>query len=105
MTAVRPRWSVIALTSAALAVALAVAQVHSPLRVLVILWFVLVCPGMTIVRRLRITDPAAELTLALGLSVALATAVASIGLYSGLWSPGATLGVLVVITVVAAVLP
>jgi hypothetical protein len=105
MTAVRSRWSVIALTSAALAVALAVAGVHSPLRVLVILWFVLVCPGMTIVRRLRITDPAAELTLALGLSVALATAVASIGLYSGLWSPAATLAVLVVITLVAAVVP
>jgi uncharacterized membrane protein len=105
MTAVRSRWSLIALTSAALAVALAVAGVHSPARVLVILWFVLLCPGMTIVRRLRITDPAAELTLALGLSVALATVVASIGLYSGLWSPGATLAVLVVITVVAAVLP
>ena len=103
MTALRSRWPVIALGSAALAVTLAVAQVHSPLRVLVILWFV--CPGMTIVRRLRITDPASELTLALGLSVALATAVASIGLYSGLWSPGATLAVLVVITLVAAVLP
>jgi hypothetical protein len=105
MTAVRSHWSVIALSSGALAAALAAAGVHSPLRVLVILWFVLVCPGMTIVRRLRITDPAAELTLALGLSVALATAVASIGLYSGLWSPDTTLAVLVVITLVAAVLP
>ena len=101
----RSGWAVIVVVSAALAGALEVSAVDSPLRVAVMLWFVLICPGMAIVRRLRLGDAVTELALAVGLSVALAVLVASIGLYSGLWAPGATLAVLIAITLVAAALP
>jgi hypothetical protein len=105
VSALRAHWTGIALASAALAGAFEVADLHSPLRVAVMLWFVLVCPGMAVVRLLRLHDPADEIALAVALSVALATAVAGIGLYSGLWAPGATLSVLIFITVGAAVAP
>jgi hypothetical protein len=104
MSAVRSHWAAIAATSAVLAGALAVVGVHSPLRVAVVLWFVLVCPGMAIVRLLRLPDAVAELTLAVAVSLTLATFIAGIGLYSGLWAPGATLAVLIAITIGAAAL-
>jgi hypothetical protein len=102
MSVPRDRWAVIAVTSAVLAGALEVAGVHSPLRVAVMLWFVLACPGMAIVRLLRMADVAAAVTLAVAVSITLATAVAALGLYSGLWAPGATLAVLIAITIGAA---
>jgi hypothetical protein len=94
-------WPLLATASALLAGALALADVHSPLRVLVVLWFVLACPGGSIVRFLRLGDPVAELTLAVGVSLALATIVAVTDLYLGLWSPDATLLVLIAVTLVA----
>jgi uncharacterized membrane protein len=105
MSPLRTRWHTVSTASALLAGAFAVANVHSALRVAVMLWFVLVCPGIAIVRRLGVTDGAAELALAVGLSVALAAAVAAIGLYTGLWAPGATLAILIAITIGAGAAP
>jgi flagellin-like protein len=69
--------------------------------VLVVLWFVLVCPGIALVRLLRLEDPFAELTLAVAVSIALALVLSGVGLYAGLWSPTVTLCVLIAITVTA----
>ena len=105
MSSLRSRRQSVATASALLAGAFEVANVHSSLRVVVMLWFVLVCPGIAVVHRLGVTDGAAELALAVGLSVALTTAVAAIGLYTGLWAPGATLAVLIAITIGAGAAP
>jgi hypothetical protein len=105
VSAVRSRWADIALASAVLAGVFQVVGAHSPVRVAVILWFVLVCPGLAVVRLLRLSDPVAELSLAVAVSIALAVGVAGIGLYSGLWSPGATLAVLIAITIGAVAAP
>lgn len=83
---------------------LALADVRSPLRVLVSLSFLLVCPGMAIVRHWRLRAPIVELALATGLSVALATLVAGVMLYAGVWSMELGLLLLAGITVAGAAL-
>ncbi len=69
------------------------------LRAPVGLFFLLLCPGMAIVRLLETRDPVAELTLAIALSIALDVIVAGGLLYAGAWSPNAALGILMAITV------
>jgi len=101
----RPGWAEVLVASALLAGAVQLAAPQSPVRIAVVLWFVLVCPGMALVRRLALHDAATELALAVALSIALAMAVGGVALYSGLWAPGATLGILIVLTVGATVAP
>ena len=60
------------------------ADVHSPIRPLVALWFLSLCPGMAFVRLLDIEEGYVELTLAIALSLALNTAVATAMLYAHL---------------------
>lgn len=51
------------------------------------LWFILFCPGMAFVRLLKINNPLFEFTLAVGLSLSLATVVATAVLYLHIWNP------------------
>lgn len=105
MSVPRTAWSQILVASAALAGAAQIAGVPTPVRLAVLLWFLLVCPGMAIVRLLDLDDPTAEFALAVALSVALAVAVGGAALYSGLWAPGAALAILIAVTVGAAAVP
>jgi uncharacterized membrane protein len=105
MIARRAWWGPLAVASALSAGALDAADVHSAVRVAVAVWFVLVCPGIAVVRLLRLDDAAAELALGVAVSIALAVAVGATTLYAGHWSPGVTLAVLVAITVAAAGAP
>ena len=105
MSVRRPGWREVLVASALLAGAVQLTAGHSPLRLAVILWFVLVCPGMAVVRLLRVEDVVTELALAVALSLALAMAAGGVALYSGLWSPGATLAILIAFTVGVAVAP
>jgi uncharacterized membrane protein len=50
------------------------------------LWFLLICPGMALVRFLGIQDSLTELVIAIALSLGLDTAVAMVMLYIGFWS-------------------
>ncbi len=63
-------------------------------RPVVMMWFLFVCPGMVIMRFFRFRSPAIEWSIALGLSFAIDGIVSSILLYSGRWSPLATLVIL-----------
>jgi hypothetical protein len=105
MSRIRAWWGPVAIASAILAGVLAASGTHSPVRVAVTLWFLLVCPGMALVRLLALDDAAAELALAVALSIALAVGAGGVLLYSGRWSPGTTLGILIAITVTAAAAP
>ncbi len=65
------------------------------LRPIIVMWFLLVCPGMMLGRFLRLREPAVEWTLALALSLSIDAILAGIQLYAGRWSPTATLAILI----------
>jgi hypothetical protein len=69
------RWPVAIVLSIALLDGLVVTGVHSPVRLLLTLWFLLVCTGMSFVPLLAIREPAIELASGVGASVALDTVV------------------------------
>jgi hypothetical protein len=74
------------------------------IRPLVTLWFLAVCPGMAFIRLLRIKDRRTEWSLAIALSVALATLAAAASLYAKAWSSNGVLAALICLTVVGVVL-
>ena len=62
---------------------------------IIVMWFLFVCPGMVLVRFFRLSEPVSEWTLAIALSLAIDAIVAGIQMYAGLWSPAATLAILI----------
>jgi hypothetical protein len=60
-----------------------------------VMWFLFVCPGMTVVRFLRLAEAVIEWMLALALSFAIDACVACILLYAGWWSPERVLSILI----------
>jgi hypothetical protein len=99
---IRSAWPPILIASALLAGVLVFADVNGTVRLLAVLWFLLVCPGVAIVRLLDLEDLLAEVTVGVGLSAALAIVVSGVMLYAHAWSPEATLAILLGITIVAA---
>ena len=93
--------AIIVVSSAAIAI-LTYAGVESPVRVAFAFWFLLVCPGMALVRLLRLKDVIVELTLAVALSLALDALVASALVYTGLWSSKSSLAILIAISIAGA---
>ncbi|MCK6209402.1 hypothetical protein KZX45_02460 [Georgenia sp. EYE_87] len=74
-------------------------------RAAVELSFLLVCPGLALVRILRLPSRLAVASLAVALSLVLDQVVAMVAMYAGGWSPGAALVALAVLTVAAALAP
>ncbi len=95
-------WPVAIMLSAAIVGALAVGGTGSPLRPIVTLGFLTVCPGMAIIRLLQLEDVLTELTLAVAFSIALDSLVAGTMLYVGWWSPRWALGLLLGVSVIGA---
>lgn len=60
-----------------------------------VMWFLFVCPGMTVVRFFRLAEAVIEWMLAFALSFAIDACVASILLYAGWWSPVRVLSILI----------
>ena len=67
------------------------------LRPLIVMWFLFVCPGMSIIRLLRLREAIVEWTLSFAFSFALDAIIAGLQLYAKLWSPSVTFAVLVVL--------
>jgi hypothetical protein len=102
----RGRWlwpAIIGLSAVAVGLA-TLAGVQGPVRAGLALWFLLICPGLALVRLLRLDDTVFELTLGVALSLALDTLVAGGLLYAGAWSPAGALAVLIAISVAGALL-
>jgi hypothetical protein len=74
-----------------------------PLRPWLVVPFLLVCPGMVLARRLHLAEWWVELLLAIGLSVAVDTLLATVMVYAGVWSPKLLLAVLVCLTLIAGI--
>ena len=89
------RWIIVA--GAASTALLAALDVSGPLRALVTIGFLVVCPGMSLTRLIDLGDALTEMTLAIAMSVALTGLVGGTLLYFGLWSPGAGSAILVAI--------
>lgn len=68
----------------------------------VVLGFALVCPGMALVRLLRIGEPLLELAVAIALSVSVGLLASLAMIYAGLWSPKGLFAVLVAVAIVGA---
>ena len=75
----------------------------TPVRPVIVIWFLFVCPGMLLVRFLRLHTPLVEWILALTLSFAIDAIVAGIQLYAGRWSPSSTLEILIGLSIGGAV--
>lgn len=76
----------------------------APLRALVTLWFLAVCPGMAWVRLLNVDNSLARWTLAVGLSLALVTLLAEGMALAGAWSPPGAVAALIVLSLAGAAL-
>lgn len=64
-----------------------IADVAGPPRQVAAIVFLLFVPGWSLIRNLRLGNPALEVSLAVGVSVALAVAIALTMLAAGKWSP------------------
>jgi hypothetical protein len=67
------------------------------------LWFVTICPGMSLVSLLKLGHFIIEVTLAIALSLSLDAIVVGIFLYAGYWSPPAMLWVLIILSLIGPV--
>lgn len=75
----------------------------TPFQPYIVMSFVCFCPGMALVRFLRLNDLAVELSLAVALSLSVASIIAGAFLYSKHWSPLDTLTALVLLTLTCSV--
>jgi len=82
--------------------AVLIAGAESPLRTLLAVWFLLVCPGLALAPLVRLSDALGTATVAIALSIALDMIVAAALLYAGVWSPVAAFMILATITLAGA---
>ncbi len=97
-------WPLVIIASALGAGLMMFSNTVSPLRPVLIFWFLLICPGMAFLRLLRLQERLTELTLAIALSLALDTIVAEAMISARLWSPQAGLVTLIGLSIGGAVL-
>lgn len=96
-------WPAISILSAGATIFVTLVVPASPLRSLVVMWFLCVCPGIAPVRLLRFHEPVVEWTLVVALSFALDALVGGIQLYAGRWSPTLTLEILIALSLAGAI--
>ncbi|MFL5628339.1 MAG: hypothetical protein ACJ788_22395 [Ktedonobacteraceae bacterium] len=96
-------WPTIIILSAVAAGLVNFVFTDTAMRPFIVFWFLFVCPGMVLVRFLRLNQPVVEWTLALALSFAIDAIVAGIQLYAGKWSPPGTLSILIGFSLGAAI--
>jgi hypothetical protein len=71
----------------------------SPLRTVLVVWFLAACPGLAAIGLLRLRDPWLEVAIVPALSLAIDVIVAGFLSYAGLWSTSAAIIILVAISV------
>ena len=79
-------------------------EVQGPIQLLLALWFMLVCPGLPLVKLLHLKSRPIEWIVIVALSLALDTIVATTYSYLGIWSTENCLLTLIGISYVGAVL-
>lgn len=84
--------------------ALVMGDISTPVRPVFAVWFISVCPGLALVRLLRLADGWSEMAVSLALSITLGVIVATCLVYTGWWSPKTGLAILSVISLGGALL-
>ena len=97
-------WPTVAAISGVAALGVVVIDADTVVKGPLVAWFLLVCPGMTVVNLLDITEPILRFAATFGISIALGVVVAEALLYLGWWSPVLGLGILCGLTVAGALL-
>lgn len=87
-------WPAVIICSSIVAGYIDLTNLNGTLRPIITMWFLFVCPGMTLVRFLRLHNTVAQWAIALALSLSIDAIVAGIQMYAGLWSPVVTLVIL-----------
>lgn len=95
-------WPAIIVLSAAAAGFVTFVPTGAYARPIIVLWFLLVCPGMMLVRFFHLREPIVEWVLAIALSLAADAIVAGILLYAERWSPRGAFAILLGLTVAGA---
>jgi uncharacterized membrane protein len=96
-------WSGGMISSAILVALVAFVFPLAPVRPVLVVPFLLICPGMALIRRFRLAEWWVELILAIAVSVAIDTLLATAMAYAGVWSPRLLLGVLVCLSLIAGI--
>lgn len=99
---VQLRWPVVIVVGALASAWLVYYDIAGPVRAVVTLGFLLICPGMAYIPLLRLKQPAYAVILAVALSLALDLLAATAVLYGGWWSPSLILGILIVLSLIGA---
>ncbi|MEM3486615.1 MAG: hypothetical protein QXI12_13465 [Candidatus Methanomethyliaceae archaeon] len=97
-------WPVILEGSAVAAGLVVLSEGPSLVRVAVVCWFLLICPGMAFVRLLGIEERLTELTLAIAVSMAIELLIAQIMVFFRIWAPRVGLAGLICLTLGGAIL-
>jgi hypothetical protein len=97
-------WPIIILVSVGVVTFFTFMNPGTPVQGIAILWFVTLCPGMSLVPLLKLGHFIIEVTLAVALSLSIDAIVVGIFLYSGLWSPPAMLSVLIAWSLIGSIL-
>jgi hypothetical protein len=97
-------WTVVLLFSCLLAWFVVFTALGGVAQLVVIVWFLGVCPGMMLARYLRLREPVVEWTLAISLSLVADVLAGGLALLLGKWSPSAIFSILVIMTVIGALL-
>jgi hypothetical protein len=97
MKSVSP-WTLTIILSAVVAVLALLVPGDGQLRLVFVLWFLLACPGMMLVRFFHLGEPLLEWVVAITLSVATDSLVAGSLLYSGRWSTSSAFAIVIAIT-------
>ena len=91
----RSVWAVLILAVSALAAVAEYGGLGSPLRPFLTFSFLLVCPGLALVGRLRLQGLLAPALLVVAASVVVDGAVSEVLVLTRAWSPGLALGILI----------
>lgn len=97
-------WPIVIAASAMLIAVLDFGGITTPIRPIAALWFLVFCPGIALVRLLRLQDLWAEVGLATAVSLSLDVGVASMLIYTGYWSPNLGLTILICVSLLGAAL-
>ncbi len=95
-------WPTVIVLSGLIAGLLTFMSASAPARMATVLWFLLVCPGMTLIRFFDLREPLVEWTLAVVLSLVIDTLVAGLLLAAGRWSPLGAFAILLGLTIAGA---
>jgi hypothetical protein len=93
-------WPIIILASIVVVILFTFVNPGTSMQGIAILWFITLCPGMSLVPLLKLEHVIIELTLGIALSLSIDAIVVGIFLYAGQWSPPITLLVIMGICIV-----